>query len=80
METIKRVLNELYKAVDAQSDAENASEVQGYVDYAIELLSDDEDDYGSHMVREELVGVVSNLTVTTIEDAIYELEVILNEL
>lgn len=80
METIKRVLNELYKAVDAQDTPESASEVQGYVDYAIELLSDDTTDYGSHMVSEELLGVISNLTSGCIEDSIYELEVILNEL
>jgi len=80
METIKRVLNELYKAVDAQSDTESASEVQGYVDYAIEMLSDDSTDYGSHMVSEELNEVITNLSSGSIEDSIYELEVILNEL
>jgi len=80
METITKVLNELYKGIDAQSDAEDNTAAQGCVDYAIELLSEDETEYGSHMVREELLGVISNLTISTIEDAIYELEVILNEL
>jgi len=80
METIKRVLNELYKAVDAQSDPDTTSEVQGYVDYAIELLSDDSTDYGTHMVSEELLEVISNLESGLIEDCIYELEVIISEI
>ena len=76
METIKKVLNELYKAVDT----EDALEAQDYVDNAIDLLSDDDTDYGNHMAHEELLGVISNLSGGAVEDCIYELEVMVSEI
>ena len=79
METLKKVLNELYTAVEL-NESENTSEAQEHVDEAIELLSLDDSDYGTHMVSEELLGIISNLVGGQVEDSIYELEVIISEI
>ena len=80
METIKRVLGELYNAVDS---AEDSISYRNSVLNAIELLSIDETDYENHMVSEELNGILLNLqdmSMSSVEDTIYELEVMINEI
>lgn len=74
MESIKRALNELYKAVD------DPSSLSKCVEDAIELLCNEIEETGSQMASNELSDVIQLLGDKDIESAIYELEVMENEL
>ncbi|MCP4324371.1 MAG: hypothetical protein GY787_21435 [Alteromonadales bacterium] len=74
MEAIKRALNDLYKAVD---DPDNASE---YIEQAIEQLCEGINEIGSSVASIELTDVVETLQARDVDNAIYELEVMENEL
>jgi len=75
MECLSKALNELYKGIDSPEDTTES------IESAIELLQDGLGSISVPMAAMEIVDVIQSLIDSgDIESAIYELEVINNEL